>query len=685
MRKGIKIFLYSFLVLISIGSGIFAAFFVADLRNLPRIDQLKEYRPSIITKVYSMEGEVIAEFFRQRREVVPLSKIPPLLQQAFLASEDRKFYEHGAIDLKGILRALWSNLKARRIVEGGSTITQQLARCLFLKWERTLTRKIKEAILAIEIERNYSKKEIFEMYLNQIPFGNGVYGVKEAASFYLGKELSELNLAEAAFLVTIQRNPTYYSPLSHLEHTLKGKDSVLRKMYKFGFITKEEWEEAKQIPIKVVRGKQRTRLGNIIHYAPYFVEYVRQQIQKKYGDKNLWEGGLKIYTTLDLKMQRIAEEVLVPYLKEKDWQGALLAMDPHTGFVKAMVGGRDFFEETAGEFNRALQAYRQTGSAFKLFTYTAAIDSKKFTSVSPFYDAPVAFESPTGIWSPENYEKYYWGKVYLWEMFAHSINVSSVKLSKEVGIDKIIEYAYRMGIRSKLNPYLSLTLGTSSLSLMEMVQGYATIANYGVRVEPIFIQKVEDRQGKILEENFPQGKIVLSPQTSYIMIDLLKKTVNYGTGRRIRLMNFDRPCGGKTGTVGWKEKGEEDSEKTKDAWFIGFTPDLVTGVWIGKDDGSPLGEKITGSVACIPVWVNFMKKALEGIPAKDFPSPPGIVFKKIDIRTGLLATPNSKNARWFAFLEGTAPTKYSPSPSLKNFYAISSKLKIKGRMASGEF
>lgn len=663
MGKGIKIFLYIFLVSLSIGSGIFAGFFMANLSNLPRIDQLKEYRPSIITKIYSKEGEVIAEFFRQRREIVPLPQIPSSLQQAFLASEDRNFYKHGAIDLKGIIRALWADLKARKIVEGGSTITQQLARSLFLTSERTIPRKIKEIFLAIQIERNYSKKEIFEMYLNQICFGNGVYGVKEASSFYLGKKLSELNLAESAFLVTIPRNPTYYSPLKHPDHTLKGKDLVLNKMYKFGFINKKEWEEAKQTPIKIIKGKQKTRLGNIIHYAPYFVEYVRQQIERKYGYKNLWEGGLKIYTTLNLKMQKAAEEVLVPYLTEKNWQGALLAMNPHTGFVRAMVGGRNFFEETSGEWNRALQAHRQTGSAFKLFTYTAAIDSKKFNAVSAFYDAPISFKTKAGIWSPKNYEKYYWGKVFLWEMFAHSINVSSVKLLEKVGVKNVIKYAHQMGIETKLNPYLSLTLGTSSLSLMEMVRGYATIANYGVKVKPIFIQKIENREGKVLEENFPQGEIVLSPQTSYIMIDLLKKTIDYGTGRRVRLMGFNRPCGGKTGTVGWEKKGEENSDKTKDAWFIGFTPDLVTGVWIGNDDGSPLGNKITGSIACIPVWVNFMKKALVEAPVKDFSSPPGVVFKKIDTKTGFLATPKSKNTLWFAFLKGTAPRKYTPLPS----------------------
>ncbi|MCK4419427.1 hypothetical protein KAV79_06435, partial [Candidatus Aerophobetes bacterium] len=333
-----------------------------------------------------------------------------------------------------------------------------------------------------------------------------------------------------------------------------------------------------------------------------------------------------------------------------------------TGFIKALVGGRDFWES---QFNRATQAYRQTGSAFKLFTYTTAIDNQKFNSVSPFFDAPIAFKKnkkmgesgeikeKEELWFPQNYEKRYWGEIYLWQMFAHSINVSSVRLLEEVGVGEVIDYAHKLGIESPLNHDLTLTLGTSGATLLEMVRGYATIANYGIKTEPIFIQKIEDREGRILEENFPQEEIVLSPQTSFVMIDLLEKAIDYGTGRRVRWLGFNRPCGGKTGTVGWT--GEEDTDKTIDAWFIGFTPDLVAGVWVGNDDASPLGEKMTGSAVAIPIWTEFMKKALEGKPVKDFSSPSGVVFKEIDVETGLLATPESKNTLWLAFLEETAP------------------------------
>jgi len=397
------------------------------------------------------------------------------------------------------------------------------------------------------------------------------------------------------------------------------------------------------------------------------VEWVRQKVENKYGYETFWRGGLRIYTTLDLRLQKAAEESLVSYLKENDHQGALVAIHPSTGYIEALVGGRDFWEN---QYNRATQAHRQTGSAFKLFTYTAAIDTREFNSVSSFFDAPIAYRSRKvgksaeiteegEFWSPQNYEKHFWGKVYLWEMLAHSINVASVKLLEEVGVGKVINYARKLGIDSPLNHDLTLTLGTSGVTLLEMVRGYATIANYGIKVKPIFLQKVEDREGRVLEENFLQGEIVLSPQTSFVMIDLLKKTIDQGTGKGVRWLNFDRPCGGKTGTVGWP--GEKDTDKTIDAWFIGFTPDLVAGVWVGNDDATPLGVKKTGSAVAIPIWTEFMKMALEGQPIKDFPSPPGIVFKKIDTETGLLATPECKNTLWFAFLEGTAPQEYSPS------------------------
>ena len=635
MCKGVKITLYLLLVCLGVGLGISGGYFIATLYSIPHIEQLEKYQPSTITRIYSNDGEVLAEFFQERREVISLSQIPLHLQEAFISIEDQRFYQHGAVDLRRIVGMLWANLRARRIVQGGSTITQQLARTLFLTPEKTLTRKIKELILAVQIERKYSKKEILEMYLNQIYFGHGVYGVGEAASYYLGKKVGDLNIAESAFLAAIPRNPAYYSPLTHPEHTHQRKKIILKKMYELGFINEEQWKKARERPIEII--KNRKKEGNI-YLAPYFVEWIRQKIEEKHGYEALWRGGLKVYTTLDFNLQKIAEKALVDYLEKNNHQGALLAMDPHTGFVKALVGGRSFKES---QFNRAIQAYRQTGSAFKLFTYTAAIDSKKFSPVSLFFDAPVIFKKgKTGkeFWSPRNYEGYFWGKVYLWQMLAHSINVSSVRLLEKVGIEKVIHYAHLLGIESNLNHDLTLTLGTSSLSLLEMVRAYATIANYGIKIKPIFIRRVEDREGRILEENFPKGERVLSPQTSYVMIDLLRKAIDYGTGRRVRWLGFNRPCAGKTGTVGWS--GEEDTDKTMDAWFIGFTPDLIAGVWIGNDDGSPLGEKVTGSIAAIPVWTEFMKNALKDKPIKDFPSPPGIVLKKIDIETGLLATPD---------------------------------------------
>ncbi len=657
MSKRTKIIFYSILFILFAGLGVGGGYFITTVQDLPKVEYLKEYQPNLITKVYSDDGEIIAKFFQERREIVSLSEVPLSLKQAFIALEDQKFYQHQGIDIQRFLNMVWINLTTWSRSQGASTITQQLARILFLTPKKTISRKIKEIILAIQIERKYSKNEILRMYLNQaVYYGNGVYGVGEAASFYLGKKVGELNLAESAFLASIPNNPSRYSPLNNLSNALKRKNFALQRMREEGFISNEEENKAKEFSIKIVRYSKEKESN--VYYAPYFVEWVRQKIAQKYGYEMLWQGGLKIYTTLNLKMQQSAEEALVPYLKEKNFQGALLAMNPHTGFVKAMVGGRDYEES---EFNRATQAYRQTGSAFKVFTYTAAIDSKKFTPVSSFFDGPISFKYTREIeksgeikrerklWSPKNYENHYWGEVFLWQMFAHSINIASVKLLEKVGIGEVINYAKKMGINSPLNYDLTLTLGTSSLTLLEVVRGYATIANYGIKMEPVFIQKIEDAKGNILEENFPSGEAVLSSQTSFIMIDLLKKAVDYGTGRRIRWLDFDRPCAGKTGTVGWP--GEEDTDKTMDAWFIGFTPDLIAGVWVGKDDGSPLGEKLTGSAAAIPAWTKFMKESLKDKPVKDFSSPPGVVFKNINLKTGLLATPEDKETLWFAFLE----------------------------------
>jgi len=649
--------------LIGIGIG----YVIHALSDLPKVDQLENYQPDQITTVYSDDGEIIGEFFVERRKVLTLSEIPDYLEKAFIAVEDHRFYSHPGIDIIRILKAVWIDIITWSRSQGASTITQQLARNLFLTQKRTLSRKLKEIILAVQIERKYSKDEILEMYLNQIYFGHGIYGVAEAASFYFNKPVEELTLSECALLAGIPRSPGRYSPFYSPKNALIRRNYVLKRMYEVGFITYQQMKDAQSSPLGVIKKEEKEREKKHIYKAPYFVEWVRQIVAKKYGYKMLWRGGLKIYTTLDTKMQEAAEEALLPYLKQNNFQGAFIAMDPHTGFVKAMIGGRDFEES---QFNRATQAHRQTGSAFKLFTYTAAIDSGKFNSLSLFYDAPVVFSKGRRLpksgeikeekrfWSPENYERHYWGEVFLWEMLAHSINVASVKLLQKVGISTVIKYARKMGIESPLNHDLTLTLGTSGVTLLEMVRGYATIANYGIKMTPIFIKKIENSEGKIMEENFPQGEKVLSPQTAFIMIDLLKKAVDLGTGKRIRWLGFNRPCAGKTGTVGWT--GEKETDKTMDAWFIGFTPDLVAGVWIGKDDGSPLGEKITGSIAAIPVWTKFMKKVLEGKPVKDFPCPSGIVFKEIDLDTGLLADKNSKNTCWFAFKESTVPPIISP-------------------------
>jgi len=443
-----KRFFFSLVILLLIFAlvGIGIGYFISTLHKLPRIEQLSSFSPGQITTVYSDDGEILAEFFLERREIVPLSRIPEVLQKAFIAAEDHRFYNHPGIDVIRLAKAIWVDLTSWKRAQGASTITQQLARNLFLTQKRTLSRKIKEIILAIEIEKKYSKDEILEMYLNQIYFGHGVYGVAEAASFYFDKSVEEVDLAESALLAGIPKSPANYSPVYNPRNALVRRNYILQRMHQVGFITREQMERAQQSPLKIARERKKGEKKHI-YQAPYFAEWVRQIVAKKYGYKMLWKGGLKIYTTLDTRMQRAAEEALLPYLEENDFQGALLAMDPHTGFVKAMVGGRSFVES---QFNRAIQAHRQTGSAFKLFTYTAAIDSGRFTPVSCFFDSPVIFYKKKGFtrsgqvkeevrfWSPQNFEKHYWGKVYLWEMLAHSINVASVKLLQKVGIDTVI-------------------------------------------------------------------------------------------------------------------------------------------------------------------------------------------------------------------------------------------------------
>ncbi len=657
------------------------------LTELPPIDTLDEYRPSLITGIYDINGEVIDELFVERRALVPLSKIPVDLQNAVIAIEDQRFFKHWGADLHAIARAMLANLKHGQIVEGGSTITQQLAKALFLTREKTIERKIKELLLSIQLEKNYTKEEILQLYLNQIYFGQRAYGVQEAANVYFGKDIQELNLAESAMLAGLPRAPNMYSPFVDIARAYRRRATVLHRMVECGFMTEEEEKETNNYPLPMEKHSLRESQGS------YFVEYLRQILEPKYGSNALFKGGLRIYTTLDLKMQRIAEKVLSEKLDEFDEienrerekpqemelegteevsqrkvQGAILALDPATGQIRVMVGGRDFAES---QFNRVVQAKRQPGSAFKPFIYTAAIDNG-YTVVSPIEDSPVAYYNdginwrllsnttdlsdidpeivknmnPEKVWIPKNYEETFHGRILVRDALAYSINVCAVKILDRIRPTTAASYAEKMGIQSPLEKTLSLALGSSVVTPLEITSAYGVLANQGIRTKPYAIIRVEDVSGNVLEENFPEEEAVLSAQTAYLMTHLLREVAERGTGWYTK--NIGHPRAGKTGTT----------NEFTDAWFIGFVPNLVTSVWVGYDDNQTLGERKSGAVAAVPIWTEFMKEALQDTPVLDFSVPPNIVFVKIDPKTGLLALEDCPDAVLLPFIKGTEPTDY---------------------------
>ncbi|MDK2896349.1 MAG: penicillin-binding protein [Candidatus Atribacteria bacterium] len=596
----------------------------SDLKDIS--SQLDDFTPSFTSRVYDSQGELIHEFFTQNREFVELSAVPDNLKKAFIASEDQRFYQHAGIDPVGIGRALLQNLLAGEIVEGASTITQQLSRNQFLSQSVTWDRKIKEIILAFLLEKKYTKEQIFEAYLNQIYFGHGAYGVKTATRIYFGKELDKLNLAECAVLVGVARSPYNFSPYLDFEAAKKQQRRVLNRMETLGFITPEEKEEALNQPL-VLSGLEKSPSP-----TPYFTDFILKQLLGKYDEEMIFGGGLKIYTTLDLNIQKEAQATL----EESGYQGAVLCLDPQTGHIKAMVGGRDYQES---KFNRATQAYRQPGSTFKPFIYSAALDSG-FTPSTILIDEPLVF--PNG-WKPQNYEKEFRGAVTLREALEHSINIIGIKLLQQVGVERVIQYAQRMGIESPLQNNLSLALGTSEVTLLELVKAYSAFANQGKVPEPIAILKIEDQEGNILFQSETEFKQAISPQTAYIMARLLQGVVERGTGQRAQI---GRPTGGKTGTT----------EDFIDAWFVGFTPDLVTGVFLGNDDRTPLGPSKTGGVVAAPIFAQVMKKAHENLPNRDFSKPEGIVEIPICTKSGLLPGA-SCSSLLVPFKAGTEPTQ----------------------------
>ncbi len=582
--------------LLGVLTGVLTGFVFWSLSDLPSVEALEEYTPVEASRVFSSDDELIAEYYVERRTFVPYFRIPDQVKKAFVAIEDERFYRHHGIDLIGIARALIYDIKAGRIVQGGSTITQQLAKLLFLKPERSLSRKIKEAALSIQIEKRYTKDEIIGLYLNQAYFGTNAYGIDAAAHTYFNKPAEELTLAEAALLAALPRAPTYYSPFKNPEKALKRRNIVLKKMLELGYITSEEFRAALQEPLPEKPHRRKYR-------APYFVEFLRHDLEQRYPG-SLYTTGLRIYTTLEMDLQEVAEEAVKKGIEELNRrvkpgvEAALLAIDLKTGAVKAMVGGSDFWQT---QFNRVVQALRQPGSAFKPVVYLTAL-RKGFIPEDRIIDAEVGYPVPDSedeVWTPRNYEETYNGEVTLRDALAHSLNSATVCLADLIGIDDIVRTAGELGITSKVHPYLSTAIGASEVTLMEMVYAYAALAE-GYRLKPLFIERVEDRDGLILEENYPDAERVIDEGVVDEIRDMLRSVVLEGTGRRAAVIG--RPVYGKTGTT----------NDYTDAWFVGFDDRLAVGVWVGRDDNTPIGRKETGSRAALPIWIEFMKNYRKG-------------------------------------------------------------------------
>lgn len=594
-----------FLIIAGAGCG----FIGATMSDLPEVANVK---PAASSQIYDVHGNLITTVHAtENRLPVKLSQVPKDLQNAFIATEDNRFYSHHGVDPIGIMRAIWVNIAHDGVAEGGSTITQQLARNAFLTQDRTLKRKIMEAMLAIRIEQYYTKQEILEMYLNQIYFGQGAYGVQAAAHVYFGKNVQDLDLAQSAMLAGLPQSPNYYSPLTNYKAGKARQAVVLGQMVKYDYIDQATADKAKDEDLGL---REKSEAAHSDNNASYFIDYVISEIAEKYGDDAVYKDGLKIYTTIDMKAQDAAVQAMhnLPnfYTDDKGLtqpQGALIAINPHNGYIVAMVGGRG-----DDSFNRAVLAERQPGSAFKPFVYLAAIQDG-MTPGTVMDDKKIEFNG----WSPKNYEGTYSGQMTLRYALQHSVNTIAVQLADAVGMRKVLNLASSLGITtlddSKDNN-LAAALGglTNGVKPIDMAVAYGTLANGGVKVKPVAITKIVDRNGQVVEENSTEEQRVVDPKYAYVITNMLESVMSGGTGGGA---SIGRPAAGKTGTT----------DESKDAWFVGYTPDLVAAVWMGDDYGIETLDGITGGTVPAVIWRDFMSQALNAmeIPASDFTVPPG--------------------------------------------------------------
>ncbi len=703
-RKLVGHVLFGLLILLSAAVGAAGGLLLVYSTDLPQVEQLEHYRPSSVTELYDDQSRVIGTFALQRRVVATYDDYPEVLRNALVSIEDKDFYTHSGINFWRIAGAAYRDIESGGKVQGASTLTMQLARNLFLSPDRSFHRKIQEALLAIQMERRFTKPQIFTLYANQIFLGHGAYGFEAASEYYFGKPAKQLKLEEAALLAGLPKAPQYYSPIAHPDRAQKRRNLVLNAMLEDGRITATQAADAKAKPIQLNVQKDPNSL------APNFVEEIRRYLEAKYGSDQVHEGGLRVYTSLDMDLQKAANRAVLDGLaayehrqkwrgnlanvvaqgqrldkyEDPDWdqepevngyvhalvaavspsaaqirfgqrtatlsqadvawtqrklsallaigdivyvkvlsldaggkskvsleqdsgaQGALVAIDNATGEIKAMVGGRDF---NLSKFNRATQALRQVGSSFKPYVYTAVMDQGGSPDET-ILDAPVTFDTPSGPYIPHNYDDKFEGQITLRRALAQSRNIPALKLADRIGIRTVIDYAHRFGVTSTIPAYLPVALGSAEITLMEQTSAFSVFPNDGVRLAPRYIKKVTDYEGRVLEEDFPDIKDVISSRTARIMTSMLREVVLHGTAVAAAKMPY--PLAGKTGTT----------NDFTDAWFIGFSPSLTCGVWMGYDEKKSLGPKESGGHAALPIWIQFMNVALAGKEPGEFQPAP---------------------------------------------------------------
>jgi len=587
-------------------------------------------------RVFDNQGRFVGRLLSTQRYWVPIERIPLFLRKALVAVEDSRFYEHNGIDVRGIARALVKDVVKGRMAEGGSTITQQLIKNKLLTGEKTFDRKIKEASLAMEFEKRYSKDQILEMYFNTINFGNGAWGIAQAARLYFDKNPEELTDAECSLLAGVPKAPTRYNPLGKPADVNARRSVVLKRMEDVSAITPAEKESIIRHPAAVVKAAE----------APTYLAHIRGKLIERYGARVVDQGGLDVISAMDLNLQKLAEKSLSEGVKKisPQLQGALLCMDPKTGDVLAAVGGVDIAHNA---YDRAFHAKRQPGSAIKPLIYADALENG-FTAGTVLNDTPVTY----GEWRPVNYEKKGFGNLSLREALAHSNNVIAVKLLSSLGVPSFVNFADNLGLPLRSPADLSLALGTQEVTLSELVSAYTPLADGGLHAEPRTIIRIFERSRRAWNEIPPAVRPVLSPATAYVTTQMMKDVLVYGTAKNLKKFSAERPAAGKTGTT----------DDYKDAWFVGYTPQLITGVWVGYDKPKPGGRGFTGGAISAPIWGRFMRSALAGKPAVDFPKPDNVLSVAIDPATGYLAGPDALQRREEFFIAGTEPTQYSSGP-----------------------